>query len=94
MSCGCILCLSNNKVRASIMAAVLFAVVASPQLFSLMQSLLGGLFRVASSAGTPTLAGLILHAVVYGLLSFGLMHLKRGKYNRYEGYKCEQHKAM
>jgi len=78
MSCGCVLCPRNYKLRASIISAILFAIVASPQLFAVMQSLLGGLFRVASPSGAPTLAGLILHAVVYGLLVYAIMQLKRG----------------
>lgn len=59
------------------MAAVLFAIVASPQLFTFMQGLLGGLFRVANPGGSPTIAGLLLHAVVYGLLVYLLMHRKK-----------------
>ncbi len=94
MGCGCAMCPSshgNVKVRASLMSAVLFAIVASPQLFAIMQGLLGGLFRVASPSGLPTLAGLILHAVVYGLIVYGLMYTKKkrcaaGELRRYGSY--------
>lgn len=92
MGCGCTLCPGhgNVKVRASVMSAVLFAIVASPQLFQIMQGLLGGLFRVATPSGTPTLAGLILHAIVYGVLVYGIMHLKKrrggGELRRYGSY--------
>ena len=81
MVCGCRrgLCqggCGNGKVRASLVSAALFAVVASPQLFGLTQRLLGGLFRVASASGSPTLAGLALHAAVYGLAVYAFMHFR------------------
>lgn len=89
MGCGCPSCPSHGgyKLQASIMAGALFAVVGSPQLYGLMQSLLGGLFRVADAGGAPTLAGLLLHAVVYGLLVYAIMLFKRrcggGELRRY-----------
>lgn len=80
----------NIKVRASLISAVLFAIVASPQLFALMQGLLGGLVRVTSASGVPTLAGLVLHSVVFGLIVYAFMHKKkrhaRGQWNRYGSY--------
>ena len=79
MGCGCGLCPGpgNIKLRASLISAALFAIVASPQLFAFVQSLVGGLFRVASASGAPTLAGLALHSVVYGLIVYAFMHHKR-----------------
>lgn len=67
----------NWKLMASVQSALIFAVIASPQLFALMQQLLGGLFRITSTAGVPTTAGLVLHAVVYGLIVYALMHYKK-----------------
>lgn len=85
MGCGCVLCPVSrhaSQVRASLLAAALFAVVASPQLFGVMQGLLGGLFRVASASGTPTAAGLALHAAVYGALTFAIMCLAKRRNDR------------
>ncbi len=83
-SCGCNSCLTGKhgkklKIRASIMAALLFIVIASPEVFGFMQKILGGLVRVASPAGVPTAAGLVLHGLVYGLITYGLMY-KKNKY--------------
>jgi hypothetical protein len=64
------------KAMASVHAAILFAIVASPATYSLTQSLLGGLFKVTSN-GTPTVAGLLLHALVYGLLAYAVMWIHR-----------------
>ena len=81
MTCGCATCFSspNNKklkIKASLLAALLFIVVASPELFGVVQNLLGGLVRVASPAGVPTAFGLVLHALVYGGITYGMMNLK------------------
>jgi ammonia channel protein AmtB len=74
----------NIKLRASIVAAALFAVVASPQLFAFMNALLGGLVRVTTAGGAPTLAGLILHSVVYGLIVYVFMHNNKKKKYHYQ----------
>jgi hypothetical protein len=84
MSCGCSTCFSSHKskkmkIKASILAALLFIVIASPELFGVMQNLLGGLVKVASPGGVPTAAGLVLHALVYGLISYGMMSYKPRK---------------
>ena len=81
MSCNCPSCLSGYKskhikVKASVMAALLFVVIASPEVFGLVQKLVGGLVRVTSN-GVPTAFGLLLHGLVYGLLSYLLMGLKK-----------------
>ena len=70
--------LRDPKVMASIQAALLFLIVANPTTYRLVQMIFGGLFKVANSTtGCPSAMGLILHAVVFGLLSYGLMMLKR-----------------
>ncbi len=86
MGCGCGLGSCNVKLRASLISAALFAVIASPQLFAFMQSLLGGLFRVASPSGAPTLAGLALHALVYGLIVYIFMHRRTGRFETLKDY--------
>ena len=70
--------LRDPKVMASLQAALLFLIVANPATYRLVQMIFGGLFKVANAAtGCPSAAGLLLHAVVFGLLSYGLMMLKR-----------------
>lgn len=68
---------TNWKVMASVQSALIFAIIASPQLFGVMQGLLGSLFRITTAAGVPTTLGLLLHAVVYGLIVYGLMAYKK-----------------
>lgn len=64
------------KAMASLHAAILFAIVASPATYGLTQKLFGGLFKVATG-GAPTVAGLLLHALVFGLLTYAIMWLHR-----------------
>ena len=70
--------LRDPKVMASVQAGLLFLVVANPATYRLVQMIFGGLFKVANATtGCPSAMGLILHALVFGLLSYGLMMLKR-----------------
>ena len=66
---------NNKKVTASIMAAALFFVIASPVMYGIVNGVLGSIVRIVGSNGAPTIAGLILHSIVYGLLSYALMHI-------------------
>jgi hypothetical protein len=64
---------SASQVFASVEAALLFLVVSSPAMYQLTQRLFGGACRLVAKGGAPTVAGLILHAVVFGLLVYLLM---------------------
>jgi hypothetical protein len=73
----------SRKAQASIVAALLFFVVSSPLTYRLVDSLVGGvvtavvpafapMFKVAQ-AGCPTNYGLVLHAVVFGVITYWIM---------------------
>jgi hypothetical protein len=73
----------SRKMQAALMAALLFYVISSPFTYRLVDQLVGGvvgavipqftsMFKVAE-AGCPTNYGLILHAAVFGLLSYHMM---------------------
>lgn len=65
----------DPRVVYSLQAALLFALVASPFMYNLVQTLLGRFVTVAKG-GCPTMAGLLLHSVVYGILVYLLMVLE------------------
>ena len=65
----------DPTVLYSVQAAVLFLVVASPFMYNFVNMILGAIVPVAVN-GCPTLAGLILHTIVFGLLVFLLMKLQ------------------
>ena len=73
----------SRKFQASATAALLFFVVSSPFTYKMVDSLIGGivqsiapsmtyLFKIAES-GCPTNYGLIVHSVVFGLVTYYLM---------------------
>lgn len=61
------------KAKYSLQSAVLFFLIANPETFKIMKSILGG--WVASDSGLPTQAGVVLHALVYALFVFLLMKI-------------------
>jgi hypothetical protein len=66
----------------SIIAAAVFAAVASPQVFKLTRSVAGG--WVATSEGTAKIGGLILHAIVFVLLLRLAMRILKPKKSGYQ----------
>jgi hypothetical protein len=54
-----------------------FALIASPQMFELTRKLLGG--WVASAEGVPKMGGLLLHALVFVLITHFLWMAVYGK---------------
>lgn len=69
-----------------LLIVLLFALIASPFLFKTVAGLLGS--WVASNVGTPTPAGLLLHGVVFLLLS-GMVMRMAGGYRNYRNYAEE-----
>lgn len=60
----------KGKTGAVVTAALLFFIVANPMTYQLVDSLLGPLLgRIAGPGGAPTTLGLIVHSLVYGLVS-------------------------
>ena len=60
----------TGKYAAVLTAALLFFIVANPMTYQLVDSLLGPLLgRIAGPGGAPTTLGLIVHSLVYGLVS-------------------------
>jgi hypothetical protein len=65
-------CLSNQKkLYISLQTALLAFVFFNPMLFKLVASVLGK--WVSDSAGAPTMLGLLLHTVLFGLVLYLLM---------------------
>lgn len=67
---------SLKKWKYTLITTIIFLLVANPYTYTLVNSLLGKLVKIASPVGCPTTAGLILHAVVFTLLLRGVMDLK------------------
>jgi hypothetical protein len=70
MSCPCLS--KKKKTMATLQSMLLFVIFASPMTFKLVQGILGK--WVANPYGLPTGAGLVLHALLFGLVVYFLMH--------------------
>jgi hypothetical protein len=66
---------ATDKIRYSAYSAIVFFIVSSPLLYTVVQALLGKVITIAVN-GKPTLAGLIVHSVVFFAIILGMMHLK------------------
>lgn len=75
----------SKKVRISILAALIFFIIANPSTYKIMRGVLGE--WVASPTGCPTTDGLILHTCVYLLITYLLM---RGNRELLEGEEEEE----
>ena len=64
---------TGTKLKHSLYGTLIFFLIASPAMFSVVGSILGN--WVASPAGCPTLTGVLLHAVVYCMALVGVMYL-------------------
>jgi hypothetical protein len=73
--CGCKGKKQEHKLIISIMSALIFFVVANPETFRVMRGVVGG--WVSSPTGCPTIKGLALHTVVFMLVVWGLMNIRR-----------------
>lgn len=73
----------SRKMQAALTAALLFYVISSPFTYRLVDQVVGGivgslvpqymhLFKIAE-AGCPTNYGLMVHAAVFGLVTYYLM---------------------
>ena len=61
------------KAKYSFISALVFFIVANPETYKFMQSILGSLFTVAHPMGAATPNGLVLHTFLFFLAMLGLM---------------------
>ncbi|QIG59689.1 hypothetical protein [Dishui Lake phycodnavirus 3] len=84
--CGCNGAKARNKFVISIISALLFFIVANPSTFIIVRRIFGA--WVSSPNGCPTVQGLALHALVFFLLVWGMMHIRK---EGYEGKDEEEY---
>jgi hypothetical protein len=64
------------------MSALVFFVVANPETFRVMRKVFGS--WVSSPTGCPSTGGLALHTIVFMLVTWGMMNIKREEYAPFE----------
>ena len=80
--CGCNGKKQEQKFLISIMSALVFFVVANPETFRVMRKVFGS--WVSSPTGCPSIGGLALHTIVFMLVTWGMMNIKREEYAPFE----------
>ena len=66
---------SQEKWKYTLYTTVLFLVVVNPMTYKLVQAILGRFVKIAAADGCPTMAGILVHAVVFTLLLRYMMDL-------------------
>jgi len=65
-----------TKISATIQSVIVFLIISLPFTYKLTNGLLGGIIgKLADGSGCPTMLGLIVHSLVFGLIVWGLMHI-------------------
>jgi hypothetical protein len=68
---------TRKKLMATFLSVIVFAIIASPFTYKLTNRILGGVVgSLADPSGCPTILGLVVHSVVFGIIVFLLMGLK------------------
>ena len=68
---------TNQKLMATLLSVIVFIIVSMPFTYKLTNSILGGIGGpLADSSGCPTLCGLVVHSIVFGIIIFLLMGVK------------------
>lgn len=73
--CGCKGQRQQEKFVTSVISGLTFFIVANPQTYLLVRRVLGS--RIASPNGNPTLIGLLVHSLVFMLVVWAMMNLKK-----------------
>ena len=85
--CGCDGKKQEQKFLISIMSALVFFVVANPETFRVMRKVFGS--WVSNPTWCPSTGGLVLHTIVFMLVTWGMMNTKREGYTSSEPVKEE-----
>ena len=73
--CGCNGQQQQDKLITSIISGLTFFVIANPETFRLVRRVLGS--GIATPNGCPSTTGLIVHSIVFILVVWGMMNVKK-----------------
>ena len=76
--CGCGGAKAQQKFLISVMSALVFFIISNPDTYRLTRSIFGR--WVAGPTGCPSVRGLMLHTVVFVLITWGMMNIKKEGY--------------
>jgi len=73
--CGCGGKKQEEKFIISIISGLTFFIIANPETFRLVRRVLGP--RIATPTGCPSTTGLLVHTLVFILVVWGMMNIKK-----------------
>lgn len=73
--CGCNGQKQQNKFLTSVISGLTFFIVANPETFRLVRQVLGP--SIATPTGCPSNFGLVVHAIVFTFIVWGMMNVKK-----------------
>ncbi len=73
--CGCDGQKQQEKFTISIISALTFFIIANPETFRLVRHIFGP--RIATPNGCPSTMGLIVHSLVFLLVVWGMMNVRK-----------------
>ena len=73
--CGCNGKKQEEKFIISIISGLTFFIIANPETFRLVRRVLGP--RIATPTGCPSTMGLLVHTLVFILVVWGMMNIKK-----------------
>ena len=73
--CGCNGQKQQEKFVTSLISGLTFFIIANPETFRLVRRVLGP--RIATPNGCPSTMGLLVHSVVFILIVWGMMNVKK-----------------
>ncbi|MDB4676312.1 hypothetical protein OAH93_01580 [Flavobacteriales bacterium] len=76
--CGCGGAKAQQKFLISVMSALVFFVISNPDTYRLTRSIFGK--WVSGPTGCPSMSGLVLHTVVFVLITYAMMNIKKEGY--------------
>jgi hypothetical protein len=74
--CGCGGQKQQEKFIISVISGLTFFIIANPETFRLVRRVLGS--WIATPTGCPSTLGLLVHTLVFTLVVWGMMNIKKG----------------
>ena len=84
--CGCNGQKQQEKLIISIISGLTFFIVANPETFRIVRAILGS--WISTPTGCPSTLGLLVHTLVFILVVWGMMNIKKEGGGKKKGCGC------
>jgi hypothetical protein len=84
--CGCNGQKQQEKLIISIISGLIFFIIANPETFRIVRAILGS--WISTPTGCPSTLGLLVHTLVFILVVWGMMNIKKEGGGKKKGCGC------